>query len=266
MSSNSPLSSQVRKGGGHPPKVPPSSPVPSVSAQKISLETIVECLNKINEQNKALLNIVEVLSNKVENNASAENAAISQGANSVPMEQNSVLKVVNNRLNKIEQNLNSNTLICRGPSVENLINESVSGESTNLELIKGKVCAAVCGGEVTGVNVWDLQLSVYGRDKKCIRLTCANLVSKIYLLKHARQKKPSGIFVNEFLTNAKLKIYKNLRNLKAQHPNKIKAVFTTNRNVLYTLHDVNQLIHASSLDNLSGIICPEVPSTGSTSF
>ena len=77
VSSNSPLSSQVRKGRGHHPKVPSSSSVHSVSAQKISLETIVECLNKINEQNKALLNIVEVLSNKVENNVSAENAAIS---------------------------------------------------------------------------------------------------------------------------------------------------------------------------------------------
>ena len=84
-------------------------------------------------------------------------------------------------------------------------------------------------------------------------------------LKTSETEKNSGIFVNEFLTNAKLKIYKNLRNLKAQHPNKIKAVFTRNGNVLYTLHDANQVIHASSLDDLSGIICPEVPATGSTS-
>ena len=67
--------------------------------------------------------------------------------------------------------------------------ESVSGETTNLELLKGKVCATVCGEEVTEIDVRDLQLSLYGHDKKSIRLNCANLGSKIHLLKQARLKK-----------------------------------------------------------------------------
>ena len=144
VTSNSP-SSQVKKPRGRPPKttVPPSSPVPSGSNRGVSLETIVECLNKINDQNKKFLSFVEVLADKVEKSTSAENTTISQGENPLPIEQNAVLEGVNNRLEKIEQNLNSNTLICRGPTVEKLVVESAAGGSTNLERLKGKDCEAV---------------------------------------------------------------------------------------------------------------------------
>ena len=189
--SNSPSASQTKKSRGRPPKPNPPSPGISASAPIYPVNSIVECLNKINEQNKKLLNFVEVLADKVENNSVPENVTVSQTQNESPVsvERNSVLNDVSVRLEKIEQNLNANTLICRGPTVEKLVKESVSGETTNLELLKGKVCATVCGEEVTEINVRDLQLSLYGHDKKSIRLNCANLGSKIHLLKQARLKK-----------------------------------------------------------------------------
>ena len=204
MNSNSP-SSQVKKGRGRPAKVsvPPSSPVPSGSTSGISLDAVVECLNKINDQNKQLLNFVEVLADKVEKNTSAVNTTVSQGENPQPIERNTVLEGVTNRLGKIEQNLNFNTLICRGPTVEGLIVEFTAGGSTNLERLKGKVCEAVCDDEITGIDVRDLQASLYGRDRKCVRLSCTNPASKIQLLKQARRKKPNRLYVNEFLTSTK---------------------------------------------------------------
>ena len=260
VNSDSP-SSQVKKGRGRPAKVsvPPSSPVPSGSTSGISLDAVVECLNKINDQNKQLLNFVEVLADKVEKNTSAVNTTISQGENPQPIERNAVLEGVTNRIEKIEQNLNSNTLICRGPTVEGLIVEFTAGGSTNLERLKGKVCEAVCGDEITGIDVRDLQASLYGRARKCVRLSCTNPASKIHLLKQARRKKPNGLFVNEFLTSTKFKIYKNLRQLKALHPDKIKAVFTRNGNILYTPSDSNQIVHVSSLADLNNIVTSEVP-------
>ena len=260
MSLNSP-SSQAKKGRGRPPKaaVTPSSPAPSGSSCGISLEKIVECLNKINDQNKELLNCVEVLAEKVDKNKSADNTNITQGENPAITEPNSVLEGVTNRLEKIEQNLNANTLICRGPTVEKLVTESAAGDSTNLERLKGKICETVCGEEITGIDVSNLKVSLYGREKKSVRLSCTNPASKIHLLKQARRKKPEGLFVNEFLTTSKFKIYKNLRQLKALHPDVIKAVFTRNGNVFYTRSDSNQLINVSSLVDLNSIVSPEVP-------
>ena len=254
-------SSQAKRGRGRPPRtaITPSSPATSTANSVISLEKIVECLNQINDQNKKLLNFVEVLADKVETNRSSENTALTQSEGSSTTEQNSVLEGVNNRLEKIEQNLNANTLICRGPTVEKLVTESAAGEFTNLERLKGKICETVCGEEITGIDVSDLQVSLYGRDRKSVRLSCKTPASKITLLKQARRKKPNGLFLNEFLTTSKLKIYRNLRQLKALHPNKIKAVFTRNGNIFYTPNDSSQMINVSSLAELNGIVIPEGP-------
>ena len=45
--------SQVKKGRSRPPKitVSPVSPLPSVSKQKPSLDSIVDCLKRLNDQN-----------------------------------------------------------------------------------------------------------------------------------------------------------------------------------------------------------------------
>ena len=134
--------------------------------------------------------------------------------------------------------------------------ESTAGETTNLERLKGKVCEAVCGDEITGIDVKDLQVSLYGREKKALRLSCTNPVSKIHLLKQARRKKPNGIYVNEFLTTSRLNVYKNLRQLKALHPEKIKSVFTRNGNIFYALKDTNQVTQVSSLADLNNIVGP----------
>ena len=114
----------------------------------------------------------------------------------------------------------------------------------------------MCGEEITVIDVRDLQVSLYGRDRKSVRLNCTNPASKIHLIKQARRKKPGGIFVNEFLTSATLQLYRNLRQLKALHPHKIKSVFTRNGNVLYTLNDSNRVIRVSSLTDLNNIIGP----------
>ena len=123
----------------------------------------------------------------------------------------------------------------------------------------------LCGDEITGIDVRDLQVTLCGRDRKSVRLNCTNPASKIHLLKQARRKKPNGIFVNEFLTSSKFKIYKNLRQLKTLHPDKIKAVFTRNGNKLYTRSDSNQVIQVSSLTDLNSIVSPEVPAETSSS-
>ena len=251
-SSNSP-SAQSRKGRGRPSKVtvPPSTPAPSSPAQNLSLETIVECMKKLNEQNKKLIKCVEVLSEKV--NKSGENAAIS------PSEEGpkTVLEGVTERLEKIENNLNSNILFCRGPTVESLITEN-SNEATppNLERLKGEVCRAVCGDQVTGVDISSVNLSLLGKEKKFIKLDCRNPSSKLHLLKQARKNKPQGIFVSDFLTKAKLNIFYNLRQLKKQYPEKIKSAFSKGGNIYYKLHNSSETLQVTSLSDLEKIPLP----------
>ena len=91
-------------------------------------------------QNKRLLDIVETISDKIEsvnvNNYMSNNVVsdtVVDTATSVP------LSNVNSRLEKIEQNINQSTLICRGHAVKRLIKDSSSSERLSLERLKGDI-------------------------------------------------------------------------------------------------------------------------------
>ena len=102
--------------------------------------------------------------------------------------------------------------------------------------------------------IGSLQVSLFGRDKKAIKVVCSNLASRIHLLRQARQKRPNGIFVSEFLTTEKLSLFYKLRQLKKEHPGKIKSVFTRGGNIYYILSDSDRITQVSSLQELTGII------------
>ena len=138
--------------------------------------------------------------------------------------------------------------------MEDLLKNSTSGDSPNLERLKGDICKSACGEEVTNIDISSVQVSVFGRDKKCVKIICPNSSSKLHLLKKTRTRKPEGFFMNEFLTVNKLKVFHNLRALKKQHPQKIKSVFTKGGNILYTLHNSNRLFQASCISDLNNIV------------
>ena len=237
----------------------PSSPSPVIS-ENSSLCAVIQCLNKLNLQNKRLLDIVEVVSEKVESARTLSNepsgVAVDASAISPPSQS---LASVSDRLEKIEQNININTLICRGSAVEELIKDSSSGESPNLDRLKGDICRTACGEEVTEIDITNVQVSVFGKGRKSVKINCPNSAAKLCLLKKTRTRKPEGFFISEFLTANKLKVFHNLRALKKQNPQKIKSVFTRGGNILYTLHNSNRLYQASCLSDLSDILGSEVP-------
>ena len=252
------------KGPGRPKRnlstKPPSSPSTPL-AENSSLSAVIQCINKLNEQNKRLLDFVEVVTEKVNKcpTAALEQSEVSSDINGVTaVQQQQSIANVSERLEKIEQNININTLVCRGSAIDELITSSSSSrESPNLERLKGEICRIACGEDVTGIDITNMRVSVFGREKKCVKINCANSTSKLHILKQTRARKPQGFYVSEFLTHSKLKIFYNLRNLKKQHPQKIKSVFTRSGNIHYTLHNSDRVLQVNCLNDLSSIVGPE---------
>ena len=116
------------------------------------------------------------------------------------------------------------------------------------------MCRAVCGDDVTGIDIGNLQVTLFGHEKKALKIHCANSSSKLHIVKQARQKKPSGIYISEFLTKANLKIHANLRKLKKLRPRKIKSLYTKKGNVFYGLHDVDRAVLVRSIQEVENII------------
>ena len=233
---------------------PPTSPSP-VLADSSPLSTVIACLNKINVQNKRLLDIVETISDKIEsvnvNNSMSNNVVsdmVVDAATSVP------LSNVNSRLEKIEQNINQTTLFCRGPAVESLIKDSSTSERLSLERLKGDICKRACGEEITSVDISGVRVSVFGKAKKAIKVECPNISSKLHLIRRARERRPQGFYISEFLTESKLKLFHSVRALKKLHPQKIKAVFTRGGNVFYSLVGSDRYFQVTSIGDLNTVL------------
>ena len=180
--------------------------------------------------------------------------------NQILKDQESINVGVSDRLEKIEQNLNCNVLICRGPGTAEVINQVKVGSSVNYEGLKGNLCRAICGDEVTEIDIKNLQVSLFGHEKKSVMIDCGNSFSKLHFIKQARCKKPLGIHVSEFLTKSKLSLFQNLKNLKKLHPQKISSVYTKEGNIFYRLEGANQAVLVKSMKEIENIV-GRIPST-----
>ena len=215
---NSPL--PAKRGRGRPPKVAKPSPRSSLSpAQwpvtgKPSLDSLFECILKLNTQNRNLMQYVHSLSDSVNNKKCNCEQTIENPSSTRSETSDEVKLEISERLEKIEQSINSNILVCSGPNVPELIQEVKTESSVNFDRLKGNLCTAICGEDVTEIDIKNLKVSIFGREKKSLKIECANSSSKLHIIKQARRKRPRGIYVSEFLSKPKLQTLKNLRNLK----------------------------------------------------
>ena len=161
---------------------------------------------------------------------------------------------ITDRLEKIEQSINSNILVCSGPGVPELVNEVKTDSSINLDRLKGNLCTAICGEEVTEIDIKNLRVSLFGRERKSLKIECANSSSKLHIIKQARRKRPKGIYISEFLSKPKLQILRNLRNLKKLHPRRIDSVFTREGNIFYRLQGADRPVLVKSSKDIENIV------------
>ena len=246
---------QVAEAKSRKPPASPSSPLPVFSANKQSFESLVNCLMKLNDQNKRLISFVENIAKSAESNNSVNTVDVGTNEENIQVTpaQKALIDGVSDRLDKIEQNLNSNTLICRGAAVSDLITAATTESTTNLNSLKGEVCKSVCGDDVVNIDIANLRVGLFGREKKSLKVVCSNSATKLHLLKQARIRRPTGLFLSEFLTPAKHSIFYNLRQLRKQHPEKFKSVFTRGGNIFYRLSDSDRVYQISTLADLQKI-------------
>ena len=238
--STTPKSAPTKAGRGRPlrNKEVPSSPVVPVDddLSENSIELVIECLNKLNSQNQKLFNLVTELDSKVqEQNKTIEtlhtkiascaekSPSPSDSSSSPPV--NELFSTVVKRVNKIEENINSHLLLCRGPAVINKIADSKVNGVVDLDKVKAEVCAEVCGETVSRISVLALGVTIYGKNKNLLRIECASVNVRNHLLEQARKRKPAGIYLVEFLSPERLKLHQRVNELKREFPNSIRAVY-----------------------------------------
>ena len=130
------------------------------------------------------------------------------------------------RIDKIENNVNSRLLICKGPVVAEKIKSFTRGKSTDFDKIKAHLCKSICGSKIPRISVDSFELSIFGKERKSLKFECNAISVKNYLLKQARLNKPSGIYLAEYLSADKRKVYSKLVGLKKEYSSIFKALYT----------------------------------------
>ena len=231
--------SKIARNRGRPPKPKPvssSSPVETETSHgnRIlpSMELIITCMEKLNNQNKILINKVIDLESVVQNQCSkgptennTENPSVSETAAPSSPVSSAVIKSVVEKVYKIEENLNSRLLICRGPTVSRKIAASTENSQIDFGKLKAELCADICGREITKISVGSFGISLFGRNRDMLKVDCNNISIKKHLLNQAREKKPKGIYLVEFLSPYKRKIHNKLVTLRKENPSRLKAVY-----------------------------------------
>lgn len=243
---------------------------------------LLDYLMKLSKLNKSLLNQFSILNNKYNNVLEQLNEIKSKNTNlqeineslnfdldkstiaSKPTDTSQVLipnkevKLLNDKIDYLEQSANSNVLICSGPIIHSNDNNNQSDNSINDK--KSRIIDTVkkISPDVGDSNI--INITPIGKDKKLVKITCDSAATKNRILKNARIKKLSNIYFREYLTSRRNKLFYELRQIKKNYPTKISYVYIRNGNVCYKLENSNRYhlikditdLHVLS-DNLSNV-------------
>ena len=133
-----------------------------------------------------------------------------------------------------------------------IVSSTVNGV-VDVDKIKAEVCAEVCGDTISRVSVTALGVSVYGKDKKTLKIECANVSVRNHLLEQARKRRPVGIYLSEFLFPEKLSFLQRARDLKREFPEKLRAVYIRRGDIFCKTEpagDVSRVTSAGIIDDL----------------
>ena len=202
--------------------------------KKITTTEVFECVMEMFQLNVKLLGMVGELKAKhgevVDTQATYAQIASSSPQAPPPASSTALsteLLDVTTRLDNIEQETLSNVVSCQGNVMEKLIVDSArEGPSQVLkksfiETIKNSCKYSIQESEISSVVI-------RGREnKKHVKVELVNKSSKTELIRAIRTVKPKDLYINDYLTAKRSKLFFDLRQLKKVTP-KLKSVFPWN--------------------------------------
>lgn len=149
-------------------------------------------------------------------------------------------KNIENKLEKLEQYEANKYIVCQGTKVEELMN--ASKDNLNIKEVLKDHFASILDPESVPVLDEIITVKIYGRDKKILKLELSNNIKKNLIISTLKRKRPSGLYISEFLIPAKLKLFHQVRLFSKTIPEKIERVFTRN-GVIYYKNKMTGQIH-----------------------
>ena len=133
------------------------------------------------------------------------------------------------KIDELEQRGYSDVVLVSGAFITSL---SSGGDSSPKPQIIDALVSST-NNIVTRDDVVDVKL--IGKNKSALKVVCKSSKIRNSLLSYARQQKPKDIYISEFLTQLRSKIFYEARLLRRQFSSKISSIYTRNGNIFYKL-------------------------------
>ena len=206
---------------------------------KVLNTDLLSCMGEIVDMNSKLIEVVKFLKteqvgvkielDKTKSYAEALKTEQDSSSSSSIVNLPDEILNVDSRLDAVEQESLSNVVSCQGSVIEECIKDNsgpLSGTNVSLKKVFVNFIRQKCGLSLPDDSI--SSVSIRGKnEKKHIRAEFSNKSSKIELLRTVRTVKPENLYINDYLTAKRSKIFYDLRQLK-KSSNKLLAVFPWN--------------------------------------
>ena len=138
---------------------------------------------------------------------------------------------MNYRIDCIEQRSYSDTLLCSGSDVVDLINNS-EGDNIKSKFVN------VIKNKITDISPDDISsINYLGKDKKTLKVTCTTEIIKKRIISKGKQSKVTNFYVSEFLTHYRHKLFFEARQIKRKYNFNDIFIYTRYGDIFYKIKD-----------------------------
>ena len=213
------------------------------------LEKKADNLAMENESLKLSLGKVETdVKTVLRNEENKGNMGEDSVAQSDQIKQKLDVKEIENKIARLEQHEANKYVVFQGGKVDELIENSNINRKNICETIKEHLLSIV---DRDDSNIIDeiLTVKVLGKNTKILKVEISNKMRKSLFISTLKRRRPSGIYISEFLIPLRLKMFHDLR-IFAKNIQKIDRVFTRDGLVYFKDNERDKIFHVENEDSL----------------
>lgn len=153
------------------------------------------------------------------------------------------VELLNSKCDTLEQESLSHVIICQGPVIDTLLEESKNMEVPleKIQAIKRKVLSTISEISEEVVRETDIEkIFVMGKERKQLKIECPSRYVKERLLRCVKRAKPDNLYCSEYLTKARDAIFYKARCLRKSNDS-VVSVFTRNGSIMCKLANSTKL-------------------------
>lgn len=161
------------------------------------------------------------------------------------------INVIEGKLDRLEQDSLSSTLKIDGPACQEIVSDFINKKILDLKsAVKNKLNSF--GQEIIKENCIE-EISILGKERKHLKVRVSKVEDAIGVIKLVKSKKPTNLFISNYLTKNRANLLYKIRNLKRENSN-IESGYIYKGNIFCKIVNKQRASLINSLSDLNDLV------------